>query len=79
MLRLYKVKKKVLSVNYKLKLLKGFKVYLIFYVLLFKEAVKIAKTNTKEIKLKHKLDMYNIKQVLDNKISNKGQIEYLIK
>ena len=72
MLRLYKIKKKVLDINYKLELLKGSKIYLIFYILLFKEAARITKTSTKEIKLKHKLNMYNIKQVLDSKVSNKG-------
>ena len=72
MLRPYKIKKKVLNVNYKLKLLKGSKIHLIFYVLLLKETAKIVKTSTKEIRLKHKLDMYNVKQVLNSKISNKG-------
>ena len=72
MLRLYKIKKKVLNVNYKLELLKRFKIYLIFYVLLFKEVVRIVKTSTKEIRLKHKLDVYNVKRVLNSKVSNKG-------
>ena len=72
MLRLYKIKKKVLNVNYKLELPKGSRIYLIFYILLLKEAARIAKTSTKEIKLKHKLNMYNVKQVLNSKISNKG-------
>jgi len=72
MLRLYKIKKKVLNVNYKLELLKGFRIHLIFYVLLLKEAAKITETSTKKIKLKHELNVYNIKQVLNNKISNKG-------
>jgi len=72
MLRLYKIKKKVLNINYKLELLKGSRIYLIFYILLLKEVARIAETSTKEIKLKHKLDVYNIKQVLDSRISNKG-------
>ena len=72
MLRLYKIKKKVLNINYKLELLKGSRIYLIFYVLLFKEVARIIKTSTKEIKLKYKLNIYNIKQVLNSKISNKG-------
>ena len=71
MLRLYKIKKKVLNINYKLELLKGSRIHLIFYILLLKEAAETAKTSTKEIRLKHKLDMYNVKQVLNNKISNK--------
>ena len=72
MLRLYKIKKKVLNINYKLELLKGSRIHLIFYILLFKEVARIAETSTKEIRLKHELDMYNVKQVLDSKISNKG-------
>ena len=79
MLRLYKIKKKVLNINYKLELLKGSRIHLIFYILLLKEIARTTKTSTKEIKLKHELDVYNIKQVLNSKISNKGQIEYLIK
>ena len=72
MLRPYKIKKKVLNINYKLKLLKGFRIHLIFYILLFKEVAKTAKTSIKEIRLKYKLNVYNVKQVLNNKISNKG-------
>jgi len=70
---------KVLNVNYKLKLLKGSRIYLIFYVLLFKEAAKATETNNKEIKLKHKLDVYNVKQVLDSKVSKRRHIKYLVK
>ena len=72
MLRLYKIKKKVLNINYKLELLKGSRIHLIFYVLLLKETARIAETSTKEIRLKHKLDIYNVKRVLNNKVSNKG-------
>ena len=79
MLRLYKIKKKVLNVNYKLELLKGFRVHLIFHVLLLKEAARTTKLSTNKIKLEHKLDVYNVKRVLNSKISKKGQIEYLIK
>jgi len=79
MLRLYKIRKKVLDVNYKLELLRGSRIHLIFYTLLLKEAAKTAEPSTEEIKLKHKLDVYNVKRVLDSRISKKGQIEYLIK
>jgi len=72
MLRLYKIKKKVLNVNYKLELLKGSRIHLIFYILLLKEVARIAETSIKEIKLKHKLNVYNVKQVLDSKVSNKS-------
>jgi len=76
---LYKIKKKVLNVNYKLELLKGSRIHFIFYVLLLKEAAGAAETSNKEIQLEHKLDVYNVKRVLDSKVSNKGQIKYLIK
>jgi hypothetical protein len=72
MLRLYKIKKKVLNVNYKLKLLKGSRIHLIFHVSLLKEVVETIETSTKEIRLKHKLNVYNVKKVLNSKVSNKG-------
>jgi len=72
MLRLYKIKKKVLNINYELELPKGSRIHLIFYVLFLKEAARIAETSIKEIKLKHKLDVYNVKKVLNSKISKKG-------
>jgi len=72
MLRLYKIKKKVLNINYKLELLKGSRIYLIFYILLLKEAAKTTKASTNEIRLKHKLNVYNVKQVLDSRISKKS-------
>jgi hypothetical protein len=61
MLKLYKIKKKISNVNYKLELLNGSKIYLIFYILLLKEAARTIKTSTKEIRLKHKLNVYNVK------------------
>jgi len=79
MIRLYKIKKKVSNVNYKLELLKGSRIHSIFHVLLLKEAARVAETSNKEIQPKHELDVYNVKRVLDSKVSNKGQIEYLIK
>jgi hypothetical protein len=79
MIRLYKIKKKVSNVNYELELLKGSRIHLIFYVLLLKEAARAAETSNKEIQPEHELDVYNVKRVLDSRVSNKGQIEYLIK
>ena len=79
MIRLYKIKKKVLNVNYKLELPKGSRIHLIFYVSLLKEAARVAETSNKEIQLEHELDVYNVKRILDSKVSNKGQIKYLIK
>jgi hypothetical protein len=62
-----------------LELPKGSRIHLIFYVLLLKEAAGVAETSSKEIQLKHELDVYNVEKVLNSKVSNKGQIEYLIK
>ena len=70
--RLYKIKRKVLNVNYKLELLKGSRIHLIFYVLLLKEAARATKPSTKEIRLKHKPNVYNVEKVLDSRISKKG-------
>ena len=79
MLGLYKIKKKVLNVNYELELLKGSRIYLIFYVLLLKEAVGTVEPSTKEIKLEYKLDVFNVERILNSRISKKGHIEYLVK
>ena len=68
----YKIRKKVSNVNYELELPKGSRIHLIFYVLLLKEAARVAETSNKEIQPKQELDVYNVKQVLDSKISNKG-------
>ena len=48
-IRLYKIKKKVLNINYKLELLKGSRIHFIFYVLLLKEVARTAETSNKEI------------------------------
>jgi hypothetical protein len=62
-----------------LELLKGSRIHPIFYVLLFKEAAGAAETSSKEIQPEHELDMYNVERVLDSRVSDKGQMEYLIK
>jgi hypothetical protein len=71
--------KKVSSINYKLKLLKGSRVYLIFYISLFKKVVGIADTSIKEIELEHKPNIFDIKRILDSRVNNKGETEYLVK
>jgi hypothetical protein len=70
---------KVLSINYKLRLLKGSRVYPIFHISLFKEVAEIANTNNKEIELENEPDIFNIKRILDSRVSNRGQTEYLVK
>jgi len=47
--------------------------------LLLKEAVRIAELSTKEIKLKYKLNVFNVKRILNSKVSKKGHIKYLVK
>jgi hypothetical protein len=77
-LRLYKIIKKILDVNFRLQLLKGSQVHLVFYVSLLSKALPNAKTNNKEIQLAKELDVYNVKKILASRISN-SKIEYLIK
>jgi hypothetical protein len=72
MIGLYKIKKRVSSVNYELELLKGSRIHPIFHVLLLKEAAGAAETSNKEIQLEHELDVYNVERVLDSKVSDKG-------
>ena len=79
MIGLYKIKKKVLNVNYELELPKGSRIHLIFHVSLLKEAAGATETSNKEIQPEHELDVYDVERVLDSKDSIKGQIEYLIK
>jgi hypothetical protein len=78
-LRLYKILEKVSSVNYKLELLKGSKVYPIFHVLLFRKVVRITDTNNKEIEPKHEPNIFNMKRILDSRVNNKNKTEYLVK
>jgi hypothetical protein len=68
-----------LSINYKLKLLKGSRIYLIFYISLLKEVAGITNTNNKEIELEHKLDVFDIERILDSKVNNKNKTKYLVK
>jgi hypothetical protein len=68
-----------LNINYELELPKGSRIHPIFHVSLFKEAAGVAETSSEEIQLKHKLDVYNVERVLNSRVSNKGQMEYLIK
>ena len=72
MIGLYKIKKKVSNINYKLELPKGSRIHPIFYVSLLKEAAGAAETSSEEIQPEHKLDVYNVERVLDSRVSNKG-------
>jgi hypothetical protein len=77
-LGLYKIVTKKLLVNYKLRLLKGLRLYLVFYILLLKLALLEIAVSNDEIELKHKLDVYDVKKILDSRVSKKG-IKYLVK
>ena len=75
----YKIRKKVLNVNYELELPKGSRIHPIFHVSLLKEAEGAAETSNEEIQPEHEPDVYDVERVLDSRVSNKGQMEYLIK
>jgi hypothetical protein len=77
-LGLYKIVAKKLLVNYKLQLPKGSQLYLVFHMSLLKLALLGIAVSNKQVKPKNKLNIYNIKKILDSKVSNK-KIEYLIK
>ena len=78
-LRLYKIVTKKLEVNYKLRLLKGLRLHLVFYVSLLKKAlVRIAVSN-KEIQLDKDLSIYNVEKILDSYVSKDKRLKYLIK
>jgi hypothetical protein len=77
-LRLYKIVAKKLLVNYKLRLLKGLRLYLVFYVSLLKLAPLGVAASNEELQLDHKLDIYDVKKILDSKVIKK-KIEYLVK
>ena len=61
-IELFKIKKKIELVNYKLKLAKNIKIYLVFYILLLELAPKNSKVVT-DIKFKNK--KYKVEKVLD--------------
>jgi hypothetical protein len=77
-LRLYKIITKKLLVNYKLQLPKGLRLYLVFYVLLLELVLLGVVVGNKELQLNYKLNIYNIKKVLNSKVS-KRKIKYLVK
>ena len=77
---MYKILEKILDINYKLKLSKKSRLYLIFYVSLLELAAKNTLLKELNIKDTNKADIYNIKRILDSRISIKiKKVEYLIK
>jgi hypothetical protein len=75
---LYEIIKKISNINFKLQLLKGLQVHLVFHVFLLSKALPNATTNKEEIQLAKELDVYDIKRILASKVSN-SKVEYLIK
>ena len=62
---LYKIIKKILKNNYELDLLLKVKIYLIFYISLFKNAININVIKTKRDNVKIKANKYKIKKILN--------------
>jgi hypothetical protein len=77
-LGLYKIVAKKLLVNYELRLPKGSRFYLVFYVSLLELALLGVAVSNKELQLDYKLDIYDVKRILDSRVS-KRRIEYLVK
>ena len=74
----YPVIKKISENNYELNLLLKVKIYLIFYIFLFKNAKNVNLQNTKRNDVKVKKEKYKTKQILDIH-NHKKEIEYLVK
>jgi hypothetical protein len=77
-LGLYKIVIKKSLVNYKLQLLKGSRLHLVFYVSLLELAPLGVAVSNKELQPNHELDIYNVERILDSRVSRK-KIEYLVK
>jgi hypothetical protein len=77
-LGLYKIVAKKSLVNYELRLPKGSRLYLVFYVSLLELALPGVAVSNEELQPNYELDIYNVKRILDSKVS-KEKIEYLVK
>jgi hypothetical protein len=77
-LGLYKIVAKKSLVNYELRLPKGSRLYLVFYVSLLEPALPGVAVSNEELQPNYELDIYNVKRILDSKVS-KEKIEYLVK
>jgi hypothetical protein len=77
-LGLYEIVAKKLLVNYKLQLLKGLQLHLVFHVSLLKLVLLGIAVSNKEIELNYNLNVYNVERILDSRVSKK-KVEYLVK
>ena len=75
---LYLVIKKILKNNYELDLLLKVKIYLIFYISLFKNVININVIKIGRNNVEIKTNKYEIKKILNVRIKNK-RIKYKIK
>jgi hypothetical protein len=65
-------------VNYKLQLPKRSRLHLVFYMSLLKLALLGVAISNKELQPNYKLDIYDVKRILDSRVSRR-KIEYLVK
>jgi Chromo (CHRromatin Organisation MOdifier) domain len=77
-LGLYKIVAKKLLINYKLRLPKGLRLYLVFHVSLLELALPGVVVSNEELQPDYELDIYNVEKILDSRVSKK-KIEYLVK
>jgi hypothetical protein len=77
-LGLYKIVAKKSLVNYELRLPKGSRLYLVFYVSLLEPAPLGVAVGNEELQPNYELDVYDVERILDSRVSKK-KIEYLIK
>ena len=75
---MYLVIKKILKNNYELNLLLKIKIYLIFYISLFKDVTNINVIKIKRNNVEIKINKYKIKEILNIRIKN-GRIKYKVK
>jgi hypothetical protein len=70
---------KKLDVNYKLRLLKGLRLHLVFHMLFLEKAPDKIVVSNEELVPKEELDMYNVEKLLDSRTSKNGKVKYLVK
>ena len=77
-LKLYKVTKRILKNNYQLDLPPKVRIYLIFYISLFKNVINVKFISTGRDNVKVNEEKYEVKKVFNTR-NYQGKIEYLVK